>query len=106
MAWFYLAIAGLLEVAWAIGLKTTDGWTKFWPSVATVVGMIASFYFLSKALQTIPVGTAYAIWTGIGAVGTAILGVMLFKEPATAARVGCLLLIVAGIAGLKITAAQ
>src|SRR3954454_6051523 len=100
MAWFYLTVAGLLEVAWAVGLKSTDGWTKFWPSVATVVGMVASFYFLSKALQAIPVGTAYAVWTGIGAVGTAILGIALFKEPASAARIGCLLLIVAGIAGL------
>jgi quaternary ammonium compound-resistance protein SugE len=105
MAWFYLTVAGLLEVAWAVGLKSTDGWTKFWPSVATVAGMVASFYFLSKALQAIPVGTAYAVWTGIGAVGTAILGIALFKEPATAARIGCLLLIVAGIAGLRLTAA-
>ncbi len=105
MAWFYLAVAGLLEIAWAVGLKYTDGWTKPGPSAATAAGMVASFYFLSKAIQAIPVGTAYAVWTGIGAVGTAILGVVLFKEPATAARVGCLLLIVAGIAGLKLTAA-
>jgi quaternary ammonium compound-resistance protein SugE len=101
MAWAFLLIAGLFEVGWAIGLKYTEGWTRPWPSVWTVVAMAASFIFLSLALKSLPVGTAYAVWTGIGAVGTAILGIVLFAEPATAMRLGCMGLIVAGIAGLK-----
>ena len=104
MAWIYLLIAGVLEVFWAISLKYTDGFSKLWPSLSTVAGMIASFYFLAQALKTIPVGTGYAIWTGIGAAGTAILGIMLFAEPASLARLFCLGLIIAGIIGLKLAA--
>jgi quaternary ammonium compound-resistance protein SugE len=104
MAWIYLLVAGILEVFWAISLKYTDGFSKLWPSLSTVAGMIASFYFLAQALKTIPVGTGYAIWTGIGAAGTAILGIMLFAEPASLARLFCLGLIIAGIIGLKLAA--
>jgi quaternary ammonium compound-resistance protein SugE len=104
MAWIYLLIAGVLEIFWAISLKYTDGFSKLWPSVSTVAGMIASFYFLAQALKTIPVGTGYAIWTGIGAAGTAILGIILFAEPASALRLLCIALIVAGIIGLKLAA--
>lgn len=103
MAWGILIIAGLLEVGWAIGLKYTEGFTKLWPSVITILIMVASFYCLAQAVRTIPIGTGYAIWTGIGAVGTAILGMLLFKEPASAARFICVALIVAGIVGLKWT---
>ena len=102
MSWTYLLVAGLLEIVWAIGLKYTDGFSKLTPSVVTIAAMIASVIFLAQALKTIPVGTGYAIWTGIGAVGTAILGIVLFAEPATAARIGCIALIVAGIIGLKV----
>jgi len=102
MSWFYLFIAGLLEIIWAIGLKYTEGFTRLWPSVITIVAMVASVWFLALALRTIPVGTGYAVWTGIGAVGTAILGIVLFAEPATAARLACIALIVAGILGLKL----
>ncbi len=102
MAWVYLGIAGLLETAWAIGLKYTDGWTKVGPSMYTVVTMIASFYFLSIALKTLPIGTAYAVWTGIGAVGTAVLGIILFGESRELLRLLCILLIVSGIVGLKL----
>ena len=102
MAWFYLLIAGVLEVAWAIGLKYTDGFSRLVPSLWTIASMLLSFLFLSMALKTLPVGTAYAVWTGIGAVGVAILGIVLFAEPATAARIGCIGLIVAGIVGLKL----
>jgi quaternary ammonium compound-resistance protein SugE len=102
MSWTYLIIAGLLEIIWAIGLKYTDGFTKLMPSVITIAAMIVSIVFLALALKTIPVGTGYAVWTGIGAVGTAILGIVLFAEPATAARIGCIALIVAGIIGLKV----
>lgn len=103
MPWLHLIIAGLLEVAWAIGLKQTDGWTRLWPSVITALLMIASFFFLSLALRSLPLGTAYAIWTGIGAVGTALIGIIVFDEPRTAARLVCIVLIVAGIVGLKLT---
>jgi quaternary ammonium compound-resistance protein SugE len=102
MAWFYLAVAGLLEIGWAIGLKYTDGFTRFWPSLWTAAAMALSLGFLGLALKTLPVGTAYAVWTGIGAVGTALLGLYLFNEPATAARLGCIGLILAGIIGLKV----
>ena len=102
MSWLYLFIAGLLEIAWAIGLKYTEGFTRVWPSAITIVAMVASVWFLALALKTIPVGTGYAVWTGIGAVGTAILGIVLFAEPATAARLACIALIVAGILGLKL----
>jgi quaternary ammonium compound-resistance protein SugE len=103
MAWIYLVIAGLLEILWAVSLKYTDGFTRFWPSTVTVGGMVASFYFLAQALKSISVGTGYAIWTGIGAAGTAILGIVLFSEPASPPRLLCIALIVAGIIGLKIT---
>ena len=102
MSWIYLAIAGVLEIVWAIGLKYTEGFTRMLPSAITIVAMIASVWFLAIALKTIPVGTGYAVWTGIGAVGTAILGIALFNEPATAARLSCIALIVAGIVGLKV----
>jgi quaternary ammonium compound-resistance protein SugE len=101
MAWFYLLIAGLFEVAWAIGLKYAEGFSRLVPSLWTVASMGVSFLFLSLALKTLPVGTAYAVWTGVGAVGVAILGIVLFAEPATAARLGCIGLIVAGIVGLN-----
>jgi quaternary ammonium compound-resistance protein SugE len=104
MAWIYLFIAGLFEVVWAIGLKYTDGFTKLWPSIGTVIAMIISFYFLSTAVKTIPIGTGYAVWTGIGAVGTAILGIILFGESKEFVRIFCILLIIAGIVGLKIFA--
>jgi len=106
MAWVCLVIAGVLEVVWAIGLKYTDGFTRLWPSVVTVLAMIASFYFLSQALKTLPVGTGYAVWTGIGAVGTAVLGILLFSESAAFGRLLSIALIIIGIVGLKLTAAQ
>lgn len=102
MSWVYLFIAGVLEIVWAIGLKYTEGFTKLVPSVITLVAMAGSVWFLALALRTIPVGTGYAVWTGIGAVGTAILGIVLFAEPATAARLLCIGLILAGILGLKL----
>jgi len=105
MAWVWLVIAGLLEVGWAVGLKYAQGFTKLWPSVATVLGMIASFYCLSQALKTIPIGTGYAVWTGIGAVGTAIFGMLYLGESREFLRIVCLVLIVAGIVGLKIFSA-
>jgi quaternary ammonium compound-resistance protein SugE len=103
VAWIYLVIAGLLEIGWAIGLKYTEGWSRLWPSVWTALAMVASFMFLAQALKAIPVGTAYAIWTGIGAAGTAALGIILFGESAAAARLLCIGLIVSGIIGLKLT---
>ncbi len=102
MPWLILVIAGLFEVGWAIGLKYTDGFTKLWPTVGTVAAMVISIGLLGLAMKTLPVGTAYAAWTGIGAVGTVILGMILLGEPATVARIICILLIVAGIVGLKI----
>jgi quaternary ammonium compound-resistance protein SugE len=102
MAWTYLFIAGLLEIGWAIGLKYTDGFSRLWPSIGTVLAMILSLAFLGLALKTLPVGTAYAVWTGIGAIGTVILGIVLFAEPATALRLGCVGLILGGIIGLKL----
>jgi quaternary ammonium compound-resistance protein SugE len=102
MPWLYLLLAGLLEVGWAIGLKYTNGFTRLWPSVGTVAAMTVSFFFLSLALKTIPVGTGYAVWTGIGAVGTAILGMVLLGEPREVGRILCLVLIIAGIVGLKL----
>ena len=103
MNWIFLGIAGLLEIAWAIGLKYTEGWSRLVPSFITALLMIASFYFLSLALRTLPIGTAYAVWTGIGTVGATILGMLLFNEPRDIIRMICILLIIAGIAGLKIT---
>ncbi|MFY7779349.1 MAG: quaternary ammonium compound efflux SMR transporter SugE [Elstera sp.] len=103
MAWFYLFIAGLLEIGWAIGLKYTDGFSRLWPSVATGISMILSVGFLGLALKTLPVGTGYAVWTGIGTVGTVILGIALLGEPATLVKLLCVGLIVAGIIGLKLS---
>ena len=100
-AWTYLLIAGLLEIAWAIGLKLSQGFTRPLASALTILGMLASFWFLSLALRTLPVGTGYAVWTGIGAVGTTILGIILFSEPATAWRLISILLIIVGMIGLK-----
>lgn len=102
MAWAILFLAGLFEIAWAIGLKYTDGFSRPVPSALTLAAMAISVVLLGMALRTLPVGTAYAIWTGIGAVGTAILGIVLFQEPAHAARLACIGLIVAGIIGLKL----
>ncbi len=104
MSWFYLFIAGLLEIAWAIGLKYTEGFSKLWPSVGTVIAAMASFGFLGLALKHIPVGTGYAVWTGIGAAGTALLGMILFNESRETLRILCILLIVAGVAGLRFVA--
>jgi len=102
MAWVYLVIAGFLEMGWAIGLKYTDGFTRLAPTALTVAAMVASIVLLGIALRDLPVGTGYAVWTGIGIVGTAILGMMLFGDPATVARLISIGLIVAGIAGLKL----
>ena len=102
MAWLILFVAGLFEIGWAIGLKYTDGFTKLVPSVLTVIAMAISVILLGVALKTLPVGTAYAVWTGVGAVGTALFGIYLFGEPATAARLASIGLIVAGIVGLKL----
>ena len=102
MAWIVLFVAGVLEIGWAVGLKYTEGFTRLWPTVATVSAMAVSLALLGVAVRTLPLGTAYAIWTGIGAVGTAVLGIVLFKEPADAARLVCIGLIVAGFIGLKL----
>ena len=102
MAWVYLVVAGLLEIGWAIGLKYTEGFTRLVPTVLTVASMTASVALLGLALRELPVGTGYAVWTGIGAVGTAMLGIYLLGEPATAGRLVCIWLIVSGIVGLKV----
>ena len=102
MAWLLVVLAGLFEVGWAIGLKYTDGFTRPWPTVGTVAAMVISLGLLGLAMKTLPVGTAYAVWVGVGAVGTAILGIVLFAEPANAGRLVSLGLIVAGIVGLKL----
>ena len=102
LAWAILFVAGLFEIGWAIGLKYTEGFTRLVPSVLTLAAMILSIVLLGMALKALPVGTAYAVWTGIGAVGTAVLGIYLFGEPATAARLASIGLIVAGIVGLKV----
>ena len=104
MAWFVLFVAGLFEVGWAVGLKYAEGFTRLWPSVGTAVALVLSMGLLGLSLRTLPLGTAYAVWTGIGTVGTAVLGIVLFREPATAARLACIALIVAGIVGLKVLA--
>jgi len=104
VAWLYLLLAGLLEVVWAIGMKYSEGFSKSTPTVMTIAGMIASFYFLSLALKTLPIGTAYAIWTGIGAVGTVIFGMIFLGEPHHLGRMLFLFMVIAGIIGLKITA--
>lgn len=104
MHWLYLLLAGLLEVAWAVGLKYTEGFTKPWPTALTIVGMVGSVALLALAVQTIPLGTAYAIWTGIGALGAVTLGIALFGEPASAPRLIFAAIILLGILGLKATA--
>ena len=101
MAWIFLFFAGLMETGWAIGLKYTEGWTKIYPSIATLVLMAGSFFLLSKSLEELPVGTAYAVWTGIGAGGTVCIGILVLGESRDTLRLLCLLLIVAGIVGLK-----
>ncbi len=106
MGWVYLFVAGLLECGWAIGLKYSDGFTKLWPSVYTITAMSVSLLLLALAMRTIPVGTAYAIWTGIGAVGVAILGMVLFGESKDIGRLLSIVLIVAGIVGLKLFSGQ
>ena len=103
MAWVYLFVAGLMEVAWAVGLKYTEGFTRLWPSVWTVAALALSMVLLAAAVRTLPLGTAYAVWTGIGTVGAALLGIILFGEQAGAARIICIGLIVAGLVGLKLT---
>ena len=102
MAWTILIIAGLFEVGWAIGLKYTEGFTRLWPSLWTIAAMVVSVYLLAVAVKTLPIGTGYAVWTGVGAVGTAILGIILLSEPASIARLASIALIVAGIVGLKL----
>lgn len=102
MAWAILFVAGLFEIGWAIGLKFSEGFTRLWPSVWTLFSMVVSVVLLGIAVKTLPIGTGYAVWTGIGTIGTAILGIVLFSEPATAMRIGCIGLIVAGIIGLKL----
>ncbi|WP_420851784.1 DMT family transporter [Pontibacter litorisediminis] len=102
MAWFYLVLAGICEIGWAFGLKYSEGFTKLGVSIVTVVVMILSFVLLSQAMKTLPLGTAYAIWTGIGAAGTAILGILFLNEPRDLVRILCILMIVAGVVGLKV----
>jgi quaternary ammonium compound-resistance protein SugE len=102
MAWLVLILAGLFEVGWAVGLKYTDGFTRLWPTLATAACMIVSLGLLGIALRSLPLGTAYAIWTGIGTVGTALLGMALFQESTDPLRLVCIILIVAGIVGLKL----
>lgn len=106
MVWVVLVVAGLFEIGWAIGLKYTEGFTRLWPSVGTLLSMTVSVALLGFAMRTLPVGTAYAIWTGIGATGTVVLGIVLYNEPATVARLLCVGLIVCGIVGLKLTYAS
>ena len=102
MSWLLLIVAGLLEVGWAIGLKYTEGFTRVWPSIGTALAMVVSIVLLGIAMKSLPVGTAYAVWVGVGAVGTVILGIVLFGEPAGAVRIASVVLIVAGIVGLKL----
>lgn len=102
MAWVLLGLAGLLEVGWAIGLKYTDGFTRFWPTVGTALAIVGSVVLLGLAVRTLPIGTAYAVWTGIGTVGTALLGIVLLGESTDILRVGCIALVVVGILGLKL----
>jgi len=103
LSWVLLGIAGLFEVCWAIGLKYTEGFTRLWPSVFTVVTLAISMYLLAKAAETLPIGTAYGVWVGIGSVGAAILGIVVFKEPATPARIFFLSLLIVAIIGLKVS---
>jgi quaternary ammonium compound-resistance protein SugE len=101
-SWVFLLVASVFEVGWAIGLKYTEGFTRLWPTVATLGAMAISMYLLALAARVLPIGTAYAVWTGLGAAGTAVLGMMLFHEPANVARLLCLAMIVGGVAGLKL----
>lgn len=102
MAWFYLLIAGILEVVWAVAMKYSEGWTRLYPSLITLLAMAIGFYFLSLAMKELPMGTAYAVWTGIGTIGTVIYGVLYFKEPLDVIKIVCILLIISGIVGLKV----
>jgi quaternary ammonium compound-resistance protein SugE len=102
MAWIILVVAGLFEIGWAVGLKYTEGFTRVWPTVWTAFALVASMALLGLSLRSLPLGTAYAVWTGIGTVGTAVLGILLFREPATAVRLLCIGMILAGIVGLKL----
>ena len=102
MAWVILFLAGLLEIGWAVGLKYTDGFTRLWPTFATAISLVASMVLLGLSLRSLPLGTAYAVWTGIGTLGTVVLGIALFREPATVLRLSCIGLILIGIAGLKV----
>ena len=106
MAWIYLLLAGMFEVVWAIGLKYSDGFSRLWPTVGTLAAMAASIVLLAMAVKTLPIGTAYAVWTGIGAVGVVALGIVLFGDPATLPRLLCVALILVSIVGLKLTASQ
>lgn len=102
MAWFYLFVAGILEIVWAVAMKYSEGWTKLYPSLFTLVSMAIGIYFLSLAVKSLPLGTAYAVWTGIGTIGTVVYGVIFFKEPLDVVRIVCIVLIVTGIVGLKL----
>lgn len=104
-SWILLLVAALFEIVWAVGLKYTQGFTRLWPSVATLGAMVASMYLLAVAAKVLPIGTAYAVWTGIGAVGTAVVGIIVLGEPANAGRLVCIALIVCGVAGLKVFSA-
>jgi quaternary ammonium compound-resistance protein SugE len=106
MAWIILVIAGLLEIGWAVGLKYTEGFTRLLPSVGTILAMVVSLALLGIAVRTLPLGTAYAVWTGIGTVGTVVVGILVLGEPASFVRLFCVFLIVAGIVGLKLVTAQ
>ena len=106
MAWIYLGLAGILEIGWALGLKYVDGFTRLWPSVATVTAMVASMMILALAARTLPIGTAYAVWTGIGAAGVAILGIVWLGESRDLVRILCIGLIVAGTVGLKLSSSE
>lgn len=106
MAWIYLFIASIFEITWAVGLKYSEGLTRVWPSAVTIIAMLLSFVFLSQATKQLPIGMAYAIWTGIGAAGTAVWGMIFFNEPREAMRIVCLMLIVAGVIGLRFTSAE
>ncbi|MBK8857047.1 MAG: multidrug efflux SMR transporter [Opitutaceae bacterium] len=103
-SWIILLAAAALEIVWAAGLKSTAGFTRLWPSVGVIAAMAASMWLLALAARTLPIGTAYAVWTGIGAAGTAVFGILVLKEPASAARLACLVLVVAGVVGLKVFA--
>jgi quaternary ammonium compound-resistance protein SugE len=106
MVWILLVLAGLFEIVWAVGLKYTEGFTRLWPTVGTVAAMVVSFGLLAHVLKTLPIGTAYAIWTGIGAVGTALVGIIVLGESASPARLACIGMIAAGIVGLKLVSAH